>query len=174
MKQYIPLKECYYCYSENVIVKEVKGSNKWLHNVTCNNCGNKYQHNEGDKHGGGFDTITRLDMIHGKSRIEFEISAENMERFESDEHYANMTKGEIFQQSVLLMTEAMYPQLRKKFNPASGGTKFNLEWYGYTIDEMIELMNDLSEFPHKVADYLNMLKKQKEHRETEYQKHEDN
>lgn len=56
--QYIPTNECYSCKSKNVITECVPDSGCWARTITCNDCGKVYEHIEGDKMGGGFDTIS--------------------------------------------------------------------------------------------------------------------
>lgn len=160
IRQFIPKNECPACKSKNVKSEPVPETNHWLYSIHCNDCGRDWEHNEGDKQGGGFDTIKEKTM---DMQLKFELNDAEaaLIRGKDGAEQAGIMKGQIFQHVSQHVTEALYNELYSRQSPM-GHEVFQVNWLTFTVPEFIQFLEELKEFPNKVDDQLRIYKKKHE------------
>ena len=163
MSQWIPKNQCPSCLSKNVISEAVPGTSQWIYHIQCNDCMKLHEHNEGDKAGGGFDIVTEIvtkNMENNKMHADFEVSKEYIEQLKETGDEANGYKGQIFQQIAQAITEKLYPELVVK--DTMDNVLCSIDYYLYTIEDLITLFEDFEKYPNKIADFKRILINQRD------------
>ena len=113
--------------------------------------------------GGGFDHITEIitkNMENNKMHNDFEVSKEYIAQLKDQGQEENGYKGQIFQQVAQEITEKLYPELVVK--DSADNVFCSLDYYLYTVSDLITLLEDFEKYPNKIADFKRILIKQRD------------